>query len=449
MSPPATSPFDAARQHFVEGIGHYEAGRYAQARVSFEASLALLPGRVSTLGNLGATLVKLGQAEAALVPLGEALAIDAHALDALSHKGLALADLGRYPEALACHDAVLRQQADHIPAAYQRSLMLKQLGRYQEAVDATGRVVALDADNLEAWWLRAELLHRLGQHDAALAAFDRVLSLGPLLHRAWSQKAGLLKDLGRHAEALAAFQQALALGGDTELNGYFIASLTGQQAPSAPPGQYVAGLFDDYAEHFDKHLVDVLGYQAHRVLVENLQGVGKAHYRSALDLGCGTGLCGPLLRGQVNRLEGVDLSGQMLGKARALGVYDALVQADVAEHLQATDQRHDLLLSCDVFIYVGALEAVFAGAARVLEPGGVFCFSVETTDDAHDYRLMPSQRYAHSERYLRSLAASQGLTVVKTLAQPIRQDQQQGIDGLYVYLVKPAPWPRQTVSSSP
>ena len=167
-----------------------------------------------------------------------------------------------------------------------------------------------------------------------------------------------------HSEAaLAAFQQALALGGDAKLNGYFIGSLTGQQAPSLPPRQYVTGLFDDYAEHFDKHLVSVLGYQAHRVLVENLQGADKTHSRSALDPGCGTGLCGPLVRGQVDRLDCVDLSSQTQGKARAL-VYDDLVQADVSEHLQETSQRHDLLLSCDVFIYVGSLEAVFAGAAR-------------------------------------------------------------------------------------
>lgn len=175
------------------------------------------------------------------------------------------------------------------------------------------------------------------------------------------------------------------------------------------------------------------------MLVDNLRGVGKTHYLSALDLGCGTGLCGTLLSHQASRLEGVDLSGQMLAKARALGVYDMLAQADVAEHLRTTAKCYDLLLSCDVFIYVGALEAVFAGAARVLEPGGVFCFSVERTDDAHDYQLMPSQRYAHSERYLRALAASHGFAVVKTLAKPIRQDQQQSIDGLYMYLVKPSP----------
>ena len=438
--PQDANTFEAAKQYFVQGVGHFEVAEYAQAKLSFEASLALKPGRVSTLANLGATLVKLGQSGQALQLLDQALALDAHSVDALSHKGLALAELGRYADALACHDAVLRLQPESIPSVYQRSLMLKQLGRYQEAVHASQQVLLLDADNQEAWWVRAEALHRLAQHDAALAAFDKLLSLNPSLHSAWSQKAGLLKDLGRTTEALAAFKQALALGGDAELNGYFIASLTGQQPPNAPPRRYVEGLFDDYAEQFDQHLVKVLGYQAHTVLIDNLKDIAKTHsiarYQSALDLGCGTGLCGPLLRGQVDRLEGVDLSGQMLCKARDLKVYDALFQADLAEHLQATDQQHDLLVSCDVFIYVGALDKVFAGAARVLATGGVFCFSVESASDAQDFYLMPSQRYAHSDRYLRALADANGFKIVKTLAQPIRQDQQQSIDGLYLYLVK-------------
>lgn len=438
IPPEATTPadFDTAKQHFVEGISHYEAARYLAAQTSFEACLALLPGRVSALGNLGATLIKLGQPTAALNVLDQALALDPEHLDAWLHRGLALADLARPAEALACQDAALRLDKQSIPAWYQRSLMLNALGRYLDALDATEHLLALDADNLQAWWARAEALHRLERHDAALAAFDKLLAIDSTLHKAWSQRAGILKDLGRHTEALAAFRQALAQGGDAELNGYFIASLTGQQPPSAPPRQYVETLFDDYAEQFDAHLVGVLGYRAHTALVENLQTLGKAHYRSALDLGCGTGLCGPLIRPQTDHLEGVDLSRLMLDKARATGVYDALVQADVAEHLQTTDKRHDLVLSADVFIYVGALDGVFAGAARVLDSSGVFCFSVESTDDANDYRLMPSQRYAHSARYLRVLAASHGFSVLKMLTQPVRQDQTQTIDGLYVYLMK-------------
>ncbi len=436
MQPHAGSLFEDAKQHFLQGNDQYEAGDYAQAQLSFEASLTLMPGRVSTLGNLGATLIKLGRPAAALVLLDEALALDANELDALSHRGVALADLGRYAEALACHDHLLRLQPKFIPAAYQRCLMLKELGRHQEMLDATSYLLMLDTDSPDAWWLHAEALQRLQQHEAALAAFEKTLTLNPALHRVWGQMAGLLTDLGRNADALAAFEQSLARGGDADLDGYFIASLKGVTPPSAPPRSYVQGLFDDYAEHFDTHLVKVLGYQAHKVLVENLKGIGKSSYRSALDLGCGTGLCAPLVRSQVSRLEGVDLSSRMLDQARVLGLYEHLVQADVAEHLQTTDQRYDLLLSCDVFIYVGALEAVFSGAARVLEPGGVFCFSVEVGNDSQDFHLTTSQRYAHSDRYLRTLAAMHGFVLVKTLALPIRQDQQKNIDGLYLYLVK-------------
>ena len=434
--PHSSSLFDAAKQHFLQGNNQFEAGDYAQAQLSFEASLKLMPGRVSTLGNLGATLIKLGRPAAALVLLDEALALDSSAVDALSHRGMALADLGQYSDALACHDAVLSQQPSFIPAVYQRCLMLKKQGRHQDMLEATSQLLMLDADSPDAWWLHAEALHRLQQHDAALAAFDKLLTFDPTLHRVWSQKAGLLKDLGRNADALAAFEQVLAHGGDADLNGYYIASLNGLNPPSAPPRSYVQGLFDDYAEHFDTHLVKVLGYQAHTVLVENLKGIGKNSYRFALDLGCGTGLCAPLLRNQVSRLEGVDLSSRMLDKARELDMYDRLVQADVAEHLHTTDQRYDLLLSCDVFIYVGALDTVFSGAARVLETGGVFCFSVEGADDSQDFHLTTSQRYTHSDRYLRALAAMHGFVLVKTLALPIRQDQQQNIDGLYLYFVK-------------
>ena len=39
-----------------------------------------------------------------------------------------------------------------------------------------------------------------------------------------------------------------------------------------------------------------------------------------LDAGCGTGLCGPGLRGRAGRLVGVDLSPEMLKRAAGRGV---------------------------------------------------------------------------------------------------------------------------------
>ena len=210
--------------------------------------------------------------------------------------------------------------------------------------------------------------------------------------------------------------------------------------PSSAPRHYVEALFDDYAEQFDEHLVGQLGYQAHRVLVEQLLALPQASgggFASALDLGCGTGLCGPLLQGHVKRLTGIDLSAQMLARARATGAYQELAQADIQDYLgAATGPHHDLVLSADVFIYVGALEAVFGGVNRVLQPGGIFCFSVEKAEDAVGVKLTRGLRYAHARHYLLDLAGQHGLDLVKVVEHPIRQDQGINIDGLFVYLSK-------------
>ena len=110
--------------------------------------------------------------------------------------------------------------------------------------------------------------------------------------------------------------------------------------PASVPKRYVQSLFDDYADTFDEHLVNALRYEAHRFLVDNLRGVGLERFHAALDLGCGTGLCGPLVKRAVQRLDGVDLSPLMLDKARALGVYELLVQGDLVQHLRGAWDRN-------------------------------------------------------------------------------------------------------------
>ena len=153
-----------------------------------------------------------------------------------------------------------------------------------------------------------------------------------------------------------------------------------------------------------------------------------------IDLGCGTGLCAPLLRPLARRLVGVDLSGLMLAKAREGGAYDELVQGDVAGVLAERAQGFDIAVAADVFVYIGDLDAVFAAATAALRPGGVFAFSVEACDDAHDSQLGPRRRYAHSQAYLRRLAAVHGLSVESTQRSVIRQESNEGVEGWLVVM---------------
>lgn len=397
MSDP--DPQAAARAHFMRGLDHLQAGRMAQAEPEFAAALALAPGRPSVLLNLAATRLALGRPAEALTLLDELLAQQGDDLEALGHRGLALVRLQR-------------------PA---------------EAGPMFERITQLDPQRADAWYHLGQVLQQLGASERALAAFDRCVALRPAHGPSWSQRAQVLRELGRDAEAAEGFERALALGDDAALNGYFLAALRGDRVPPAPPRDYVQRLFDDYAPDFDHHLVDTLGYCAPEVLSRLLVTVGARG--AVLDLGCGTGLCAPLLRPLADPLHGLDLSRPMLDAAAARGLYDALWQGDVAEHLAATERRYDVLVAADVFIYVGALEAVFAGARRVLRPGGWFAFSVEPA--ASGLQLQPSLRYAHGDDHVQALAAAQGFGVRQVERGALRRDERHTVAGRYWLLQAP------------
>lgn len=360
-----------AREHFLQGLAHVEAQRLAEAEQSFAAALALAPGRPSVLTNLGVVRLRLGRSAEAIAPLEQASAAEPDNVDAWGHLGSARAELG------------------HL--------------------------------------------------DAALAAFDRALALEAGLAAVWSQRGSVLRELGRLDEAAASFERALALGLDDPLLHHYLAAVRpAGPAPAAPPRAYVENLFDSYADQFQSHLMAGLRYQAPEVLVRGLDALElplPTPLASVLDLGCGTGLLGPLLAARAERIDGVDLSAGMLERARATGAYRTLVHADVLDYLQSAQRQDQLVLAADVFIYLGALDAVFAGVARALAPGGVFAFSAEPlADGSQDWALQPSLRYAHAPAYLQRLAAAHGFTVGRWQRAPLREDQGRVVEGLYGWL---------------
>lgn len=309
-----------------------------------------------------------------------------------------------------------------------------QLGRAEEALGLLQQALAQEPENPETLGHCGTALAELGRLDEALAHFDRALAAGARSPALCTLRGNALKELGRPQEAAATFREALALGGDAQLLGYYLAGLEGGQAPAHAPTHYVEALFDGYAADFDSHVVQALRYDAPRVLAARLAAQGR-RWHQALDLGCGTGLCGPHLRQLAGRVTGVDLSANMLQKARALGVYDELRQGDLAEFLAQANGRYDLVMAADVFIYVGALDEVFELLAERIVPGGSLCFTVEESTGA-ELELRPSLRYAHSEGALRRLAAEHGFLVTALEQRPVREDQRVPIPGLFAWFEK-------------
>jgi predicted TPR repeat methyltransferase len=308
------------------------------------------------------------------------------------------------------------------------------LGRAAEAVELLQQALAQEPGDSEALAHCATALAELGRPAEALPLFERSLAADPRPAAVWMFRGSVLRELGRPTEAAASYREALARGGDAELLNYYLAGIEGGATPRHAPRQYVQALFDGYAEGFDTHLVSTLRYEAPRVLVERMTA-GGGRFRHALDLGCGTGLCGALLRPRADRLTGVDLSPQMLEKARASGAYDALAQADVAEFLGSTQDAFDAVIAADVFIYVGVLDEVFRLLAARMPAGGVFAFSVEECTEA-EVVLRDSLRYAHSEAGIRRLAQQHGFRIDALDRRAVREDQRRPIAGIFFWLTR-------------
>jgi predicted TPR repeat methyltransferase len=308
------------------------------------------------------------------------------------------------------------------------------LGRLEEAAELLGEALAQEPDNAEALGHYGTALAEMGRTGEALARFERALAIDPAPPALWMFRGHALKELGRAPEAAASYREALARGGERELLGYYLAGLEGATAPLRPPRPYVEALFDNYAATFDTHLVQTLGYDAPAVLVPPLVQGGQ-RFAHALDLGCGTGLVGRLLRPHAQRLTGVDLSANMLEVAARLGAYDQLQQADVLEFLAAAQDSYDCVVAADVFVYVGALDEVFRLLSQRMPAAGVFSFTVEESS-AGEAVLRPSLRYAHSEAGIRRLAQAHGFTITALDKRPVREDQQQPIPGLFFWMAK-------------
>ena len=123
---------------------------------------------------------------------------------------------------------------------------------------------------------------------------------------------------------------------------------------------------------------------------------------SVLDIGCGTGLLGSEISKYCSKLEGIDLSNNMLKIAAKKNIYDELTQFELKEYLSNMPLDFDCFIALDVFIYVGELSEIFRLIKSRNNKAGRLIFSTEHTE-TDGYNLNKTGRYSHSKSYIKSL----------------------------------------------
>lgn len=296
----------------------------------------------------------------------------------------------------------------------------------------------------------ADYLSSNGMRRAAEAAYREVVEREPTNTDAVGALAWFLELNGKHDEAAQYRRMSVAI--EVERLGvplehresateFRLAALGGAPAPDRAPAAYVATLFNDYADHFDAHLTETLRYRGpelvHQALLQALPAGTKE--LDILEVGCGTGLAGPLFRPLARRLDGVDLSGAMLSRAAERGVYDRLDEADLLTTLADRPAQYDLVAGVDVLIYFGDMRPVFEGVAQALRPAGWLIFSAEMAEQL-PFRLTGNRRYEHHPDYLREEAARVGLLEVQSERATLRYEQGNPVEsGIFVFARQAAP----------
>ena len=425
---------DLAEAYMHRGFCQHKQQQLQKAVDDYDNALRLRPQNAEALSNRGHALFALERQAEALQSIESALQIFPDYPEALYHMGLIKQQEKKFDEALAFYSRAVKINPSYHQALVRLAFVMHKLKMLpQESLAILDRALLVNPNDVDSLRARAGILSGLKLVNQSLADYDRAIALEPNDHKTYSDRAETLLIARRHEEAAQSFKRALELGGDKAELGYALASLGEDVTPETAPANYVTTLFDWYADRFDDHLQNRLKYRTPELLCQEIMRLDPGKDLHVLDLGCGTGLCGPLLKPIALRMTGVDLSPNMLEMARKRDLYTDLVCSDLTAYISTQTNQFELVVATDVFIYVGALETVFAATQVAMRKNGIFAFSFETSEEK-DLVLRSSRRYAHSVAYIQKLATANGFTIVKLEPTVIREEGGENQDGYLALL---------------
>jgi len=399
----------------------HRAGRLTEAEVGYCRVLRSRPNEPSALRFLALLHFHRGEADSALQYLSRSLEHEPRNPRAWNDLGGMFISLSRADDALAAYRKAVVADPSFAEGWYNIGICLRDTGDLEGALDNLREAIARQADYFRAYEALAMLLYQLGRMREAAETYLE-----------WSVR-DPANSKARHMAAAA----------------------SGQNVPSRASEDYVRDLFDSAAGKFDLN-VEQLSYRAPELVAAALAShASERPLLAVLDAGCGTGLCGPLIRARCETLVGIDLSQKMIDQARARGCYDELIPAELTAFMQAHPNSFDAVVCADTLVYFGSLDEALNAARTTLRPSGLLIVTLEALiasrneDDrdagiesgvgenndgstSADHRLQFHGRYAHSEAYIRRVFGDTGFEVELLIREPLRKEALQDVAGYLV-----------------
>lgn len=389
----------------VMGILKYQRGELAAAAALMRRVVELEPAADGVWNNLGNVLLRLGEVDEAGRAFRRSLELVPSA-DAWANLARVFRRVQDHAHSQQACLQALELQPGHAVAMHNLALALLLDGRLDEGVEAALRAMQLLAPGEQRRQLYAQILLLAGEHERAATVL-----------RAW-----LAQEPGNPYVL------------------HHLAACTGQGAPDRASDAYVEKVFDSFAPTFDDKLAQ-LHYRAPQVVADAVAAALPAPARQfdVADLGCGTGLCGPLLQPWSRRLVGCDLSGAMLERAARRQAYDELRKEELTAFLRERPGAFDVVVSADTLNYFGELRDVAGAVHAALRRGGLLVFTLEAlaAGEPGPHKLQDNGRYAHDGAQVRVLFEAAGLQVDAPAAAVLRDEGQQPVRGWLVVARRP------------
>ena len=484
----STAHMKAAHDNYLIGNTYFEQGDISQAILHYRTALATNPKHSDCWTNLGNAF-------------SSAMHYHPDHRDTL------------YSEGTKAYQAALEANPKHVEANFNMGVLHHTMDDIPKAIVSYERAIQLDPKHYDALSNLGSARHKQQDLDGAIHAYQGAIELVTQMNPVQveqTQVSMLYYLLGAALSALPShrckgascaeyaaqkLRVALRYNPNNEEAKHALSALVADPSITTASNAYIKSLFDEYAATFDKALVQGLNYSAPQKLFEVVTQLAEKNgvktFKTVVDVGCGTGLCGPLFRNMSGTLVGVDLSSEMVEHARARKVYDELYVEEITESLARYSNRTDkeklraieLMVAADVFVYSGELEGVFKSAAQSLSKGGWFALTLErlfrnktaeeeaaatadkgkadadkivdikmeAAEDAPDapkaqeytvseedlskgWKLQLSGRFAHTEKYVTDLAAANSFQILHHEHFVPRTDQGVDIPGQLIVL---------------
>jgi len=383
---------------------------------------------------LGAVYLALNQKNNALNNFKKAIQLSPNFVEAYVNIANIYKDSKHQKESLVYYDSALRIKPDFDIALLNKGNLLLDMGKYHEAADNYNKAIAINPKLVEAYNNLGSLFESLKKPEKAIENYNKAIALKPEFIPAYRNLSKIYITLEKNNEAISILETLLTLIPKDPLASHTLSSLKGEMESSYNK-EYAKILFNSRANIFEEILVNQLQYDGPNHLLNLLKELNiNLKFNRTIDLGCGTGLSGLAFKDYSKYILGVDLSENMIELSKQKEIYDDLIIGEINDIVIQQQESFDLVISADVFTYLGDLNNLFSNIRKICKKDSLFIFSTEL-NSSKGFKLNKTGRYSHSNNYIKEILKNNSFDLLKFKKENLRKEKEEWLKGGF-YITK-------------